>query len=61
MDDMLIECKERIEIENLKRLLKTAFRIKDLGTARKMLGVKLLKIENKELSFYPKRSVLRRY
>lgn len=40
---MLIECKERIEIENLKRLLKTTFRIKDLGTARKMLGVKIIK------------------
>lgn len=35
VDDMLIACEERTEIENLKGMLKSTFDMKDLRLARK--------------------------
>ncbi|KAH9754884.1 Integrase catalytic domain-containing protein [Citrus sinensis] len=39
LDDMLIACKLRDEIEELKKLLSSEFDMKDLGYARKILGM----------------------
>ena len=39
VDDMLIASKDQNEINKLKMLLKSEFEIKDLGEARKILGM----------------------
>ena len=39
IDDMLIANKYKLEIERLKNLLKAEFEIKDLGNAKKILGM----------------------
>ncbi|KAH9646574.1 hypothetical protein KPL70_024912 [Citrus sinensis] len=41
VDDMLIACKWREEIEKLKVMLNSEFDMKDLGTANKILGVEI--------------------
>ncbi|KAH9647613.1 hypothetical protein KPL70_025255 [Citrus sinensis] len=41
VDDMLIACKRRDEIEKLKVMLNSEFDMKDLGTAKKILGVEI--------------------
>lgn len=39
MDDILIACQDRREIDHLKGLLSSEFEIKDLGAAKKILGI----------------------
>ena len=41
VDDMLIAAKSRSDIDELKGLLSSAFKMKDLGTARKILGMEI--------------------
>ncbi|CAL8139429.1 unnamed protein product [Prunus armeniaca] len=41
VDDMLIACKSKVEIERLKTQLSNEFEMKDLGEARKILGVEI--------------------
>ena len=41
VDDMLIGCKIREEIEDLKKILSSEFDIKNLGIAKKILGVQI--------------------
>ena len=41
VDDMLIACKWREEKEKLKVTLNSEFDMKDLGNAKKILGVKI--------------------
>ncbi|KAH9655442.1 hypothetical protein KPL70_022326 [Citrus sinensis] len=41
VDDILIACKRRDEIEKLKVMLNSEFDMKDLGTAKKILGVEI--------------------
>jgi hypothetical protein len=41
VDDMLIACKSIVEIERLKTQLKNEFEIKDLGEAKKILGMEI--------------------
>ncbi|KAH9800560.1 hypothetical protein KPL71_000707 [Citrus sinensis] len=43
VDDMLIACNEREEIEVLKQLLNSEFDMKDLGPARKILGMEIIR------------------
>ena len=41
VDDMLIASKDKAEIDRLKSELKTEFEMKDLGEARKILGMEI--------------------
>ena len=41
VDDMLIAAKSRIEITTLKKLLSSEFYMKDLGAAKKILGMEI--------------------
>ncbi|GJT52209.1 retrotransposon protein, putative, ty1-copia subclass [Tanacetum coccineum] len=43
VDDMLIACKSKSEIEYTKRLLQKEFDMKELGLARKILGMKIVR------------------
>lgn len=43
MDDILIACKQRSEIEALKLLLNSEFDMKNLGHAKKILGTKIMR------------------
>ena len=39
VDDMLIACHDREEINHLKKLLKSEFEMKELGEAKRILGM----------------------
>lgn len=41
VDDMLLACKHIGEIQELKKILQTKFDMKNLGAARKMLGMEI--------------------
>ncbi|KAH9668177.1 hypothetical protein KPL70_021322 [Citrus sinensis] len=47
VDDMLIACNHMDQIDKLKKQLKNAFEMKDLGAAKKILGVELLRDSKK--------------
>ncbi|KAH9754462.1 reverse transcriptase Ty1/copia-type domain-containing protein [Citrus sinensis] len=47
VDDMLIACKHMDQIDELKKQLKNAFEMKDLGAAKKILGVAFLRDSKK--------------
>ncbi|KAH9670332.1 hypothetical protein KPL70_016941 [Citrus sinensis] len=51
VDDMLIACKRREEIEKLKVMLNSEFDMKDLGTANKILSVEIKRNRTKEEIF----------
>ncbi|KAH9743695.1 hypothetical protein KPL70_003390 [Citrus sinensis] len=51
VDDMLIACKKREEIERLKMELNTAFEMKDLGTATRILGMQIVRNRSKGTLF----------
>ena len=41
VDDMLVACKNKAEIERLKTQLSLEFEMKDLGEAKKILGMEV--------------------
>jgi hypothetical protein len=41
VDDMLVACKNKVEINRLKSQLSSEFEMKDLGEAKKILGMKI--------------------
>nr|XP_048331295.1 protein TRANSPARENT TESTA 1-like [Ziziphus jujuba var. spinosa] len=43
VDDMLIACKHMDEIDNLKKLMSSKFEMKDLGEAKKILGINIFR------------------
>ena len=43
VDDMLIACKSRKVVQDLKASLSREFEMKDLGPARKILGMEIFK------------------
>ena len=43
VDDMLIACKSRKVVQELKATLSREFEMKDLGPARKILGMEILR------------------
>lgn len=47
VDDMLIACQSMDKRNVLKQQLKKIFKMKDLGTTKKILGVKLIKDRKK--------------
>ena len=42
-DDMLIAAKKKYDIQKLKGLLSAEFEMKDLGAARKILGMEIIR------------------
>lgn len=65
VDDMLIACKLREEIEQLKDELSSEFEMKDLGPAKRILGMKIVRTRNERKLFltqaYYVRKVLDRF
>lgn len=58
LDDMLIACSQRSKIEDLKILLNSEFDMKDLGYAKKILGMEIRKKrKNKVLSLKQEKSL----
>lgn len=57
VDNMLIACKERAEIEALKQLLNTVFDMKDLGSGKKNWWLKSLKPKEIVQFSYHKRNI----
>ena len=58
---MLIASKDKSLINNLKSQLNDEFEMKDLGAAKKMLGMEIHR-DRKAVSYsYPKRSILKKY
>ncbi|KAH9778870.1 Integrase catalytic domain-containing protein [Citrus sinensis] len=51
VDDMLVACKSREEIEVLKNLLSSEFEMKDLGSAKKILGMEIKRDRSKATYF----------
>ena len=47
VDDMLIACREKAKIQNLKTMLKTEFDMKDLGAAKRILGMDIIRDRRK--------------
>lgn len=47
VDDMLIASKSKSDIKDLKKMLSTEFEMKDLGAARRILGMDIFRDKNK--------------
>lgn len=47
IDDILIACKEKTKIEALKKILSIVFHTEDLGTVKRILGVKIIRNRSK--------------
>ncbi|KAH9649116.1 hypothetical protein KPL70_025868 [Citrus sinensis] len=60
VDDMLIACKIREEIEDLKKILSSKFDMKNLGIAKKILGVEIERNRAAGLMFLSQRKYLTR-
>ncbi|KAH9716242.1 hypothetical protein KPL71_021390 [Citrus sinensis] len=60
VDDMLIACEERSEIDALKTLLGTTFDMKDLGSAKRILGVDLRRNRSEGLVFLSQEKYLKK-
>ncbi|KAH9647652.1 hypothetical protein KPL70_025267 [Citrus sinensis] len=60
VDDMLVACKSREEIEALKNLLNSEFEMKDLGSAKKILGMEIKRDRSKGIMFLSQEKYLRR-
>lgn len=41
VDDMLIACKRKVEVDNLKKQLSKEFEMKELGEAKKIVGMEI--------------------
>uniref|UniRef100_A0A3Q7ICG0 Reverse transcriptase Ty1/copia-type domain-containing protein n=1 Tax=Solanum lycopersicum TaxID=4081 RepID=A0A3Q7ICG0_SOLLC len=60
VDDMLIVAKKKYDIQKLKGLLSAEFEMKDLGAARKILGMEIIRdIERRKL-FLSQRSYIQK-
>ncbi|KAH9703677.1 hypothetical protein KPL70_011177 [Citrus sinensis] len=60
VDDMLIACKVREEIEDLKKILSSEFDMKNLGIAKKILGVEIERDRAAGLMFLSQKKYLTR-
>ena len=59
VDDMLIAAKKKYDIQKLKGLLSAEFEMKDLGAARKILGMEIRDRERRRL-FLSQRSYIQK-
>ena len=60
VDDMLIACKIKEEIKDLKKILSFEFKIKNLGIVKKILGVKIERNRAAGLIFLSQKKYLTR-
>ncbi|KAH9791940.1 CCHC-type domain-containing protein [Citrus sinensis] len=60
IDDMLVACKDREEIDKLKVLLNSEFEMKDLGYAKKILGMEIRRNRSKGIMFLSQEKYLRK-
>lgn len=58
VDDMLMASKSKEQISEVKQLLKTAFETKDLGPAKRILGMNIMRNRSKGYLFLSQRSYL---
>lgn len=58
VDDMLIACSEREEIEALNQLLNSEFDMKDLGPVKKILGMEIIRNKKKGTMILSQRKYL---
>ena len=49
VDDMLVACKERRHLEHIKEMLKAEFEMKDLGSAKRILGMEIERDRSKRV------------
>nr|GEW94271.1 retrotransposon protein, putative, Ty1-copia subclass [Tanacetum cinerariifolium] len=49
VDDMMIACESKAEIENTKTLLKKEFDMKELGEAKKILGMEIIRDRSRKI------------
>ena len=60
VDDMLIAAKSKKEITTLKKLLSSEFEMKDLGAAKKILGMEITRDRNFGLLFFSQQSYIKK-
>ena len=60
VDDMLIAAKSKKEITTLKKLLNSEFEMKDLGAAKKILGIEITRDRNSGLLFLSQQSYIKK-
>lgn len=58
MDDMLIACESVKEGNTMKDLLKVEFDMKDLGGAKKILGIEISRFKDKRILVLSQKSYL---
>lgn len=51
VDDMLLASCNKSEIDNIKQKLKSEFEMKDLGSAKKIFGMQILRNKDKDMLF----------
>ena len=49
VDDMLVACKEKRHLEQVKEMLKAEFEMKDLGSAKRILGMEIERDRSKRV------------
>ena len=60
VDDMLIATKKKYDIQKLKGLLSAEFEMKDLGAARKILGMEIIRDRERRKLFLSQRSYIQK-
>ena len=60
VDDILIAAKSRIDITTLKKLLSSEFDMKNLGAAKKILGMKITRDRNSGLLFLSQQNYIKK-
>ena len=60
VDDMLITAKSRVEITTLKKLLSGEFDMKDLGAAKKILGMEITRDRKSGLLFLSQHNYIKK-
>ncbi|KAL6329482.1 hypothetical protein AAG906_021177 [Vitis piasezkii] len=58
VDDMLVACKERRHLEHIKEMLKVEFEMKDLGSAKRILGMEIERDRGKRVFRIPYASMV---
>ena len=60
INDMLVACKDREEIDKFKMLLNSELEMKDLGHAMKILGMEIMSNRSKGILFLSQQKYLRK-
>ena len=60
VDDMLLACKDKSQIEKMKEILKSEFDVKDLGHAKKILGMEIIRDRANKFLYLNKKKLPRK-